>query len=374
MRISTDQIQKYIHGTLDSNEASDLERLFNSDDSYKLLAKILKSCKKQFPLYKENGFSNISFDQIDNIILQCLTDKISSDNCNLLLSALNSEYDFLEKLITRIKCNVMTAAESENVALEGIEMFADDTLLEQMDIKPKPAQLLIEGLESKEPSRKSFIQKIEGFVNSLVIPKPAYYLVPIVLIGITVFVGQPVYSNWQSDKLTRQSLALLVENFEIADGTPRPTGGFDYQVWGMVRGGKEGTKLDIEKLLKEAIDLNKENVSAHLYLGTWFSFQKQYDKAKKQYEIALHLSPENAELFNELGQLEFIKGNLKEAEAYFLNTLEMDQQNLEARYNLGLVYSIMGMQTQAKIEWQKYLKTDSLSIWKDVVQDLLSEK
>ncbi len=366
MEITNKIAQKYVHDTLDPQQVSELDELFDSDESYRILGKILEAGKQHKQSFIEDEYKTVTFEQIDNIVLQSLTGKVSPENLNALLYSLGNEYDFLEKLVIRIKGNVDATFESENTSVEKINILTDEELLERMNIKPVFIPRRAAAL--RQSVIQDIINTIRDFIRSLAIPKPAFVMVTTILILSILFVGTPLYTEYKSTNLTNESLAYLTDNYTITDDMARPTGGFDYSMFGATRGEAEEKEDEGFSLLKEALEYDDENARAYQYLGTWHLFNRQFDLAKENYQKALELNQDNATIFNDLGQLAFVQGDYIDAENQFGKALTLNPQLPEARFNLGFALEKQGKLDEAKKEWMKYLDMDSQSKWSKIIQ------
>jgi len=63
-----------------------------------------------------------------------------------------------------------------------------------------------------------------------------------------------------------------------------------------------------------------------------------YDKAKAEYFAALGIDPNLEASYNNLGTLEYFKGNYAESEKWYSRVVESGHDNGTAAYNLGLAY------------------------------------
>jgi tetratricopeptide (TPR) repeat protein len=144
-------------------------------------------------------------------------------------------------------------------------------------------------------------------------------------------------------------------------------------------------------LLENALRLNADDADAHLNLGAAYAETGNPDRAEEQFRAALLLAPMNFSAHNVLGKLYFDSRRLAEAEQQFLQSLQcepnlaaydhlgyiylkrgepiraeeafrsalaMKSTDSHAHYNLGLIYSAAGRNTQAAEELQAALAAD----------------
>ncbi|GEM_PF-4948518 len=105
----------------------------------------------------------------------------------------------------------------------------------------------------------------------------------------------------------------------------------------------ESEPKQAEKLLKQAISLNPENVEAHFQLGLLYGDQKKYDKAIKEYKRVVELDPQYPDAYFNLGYIYAIKKDYKNAEAAYKEVVALVPPYLdEALFNLAMVQKRLG--------------------------------
>lgn len=88
---------------------------------------------------------------------------------------------------------------------------------------------------------------------------------------------------------------------------------FHYRDWG-----------GAEKSLKNAVELDANNISARHWLGVFYSIHRRLDEAKAEMHRALELDPTNATLLADIGQLHYFAGEAESAAAYCQRALAFD--------------------------------------------------
>ena len=71
--------------------------------------------------------------------------------------------------------------------------------------------------------------------------------------------------------------------------------------------------------------------SGEIYLMT-----KQYDKASEAFTKALELDPQNATVYQKLGNLEAERGDWTKANEYYQKAMELEPDNVDLAYNIGV--------------------------------------
>lgn len=84
-------------------------------------------------------------------------------------------------------------------------------------------------------------------------------------------------------------------------------------------------KGELDNALREYKEASKKLPLAYLYMGNVYFQQKEYDKAETHYKKAIKKDPANADAYNNLAWLYYIKKeNLDEAERLALKAIELN--------------------------------------------------
>jgi CHAT domain-containing protein/lipoprotein NlpI len=132
-----------------------------------------------------------------------------------------------------------------------------------------------------------------------------------------------------------------------------------------------------ELLLTEAVRSRADAQSQHA-LGRLYLAEKKFEQAKQQFEQALKLDPDNAQLHSdlaaallEIGKTQRSDDEGKAAESFgqsleqINRALQLDPNALEALFNRGLVLEQLELFPRAEEAWQAYVQKDSTSKWAD---------
>jgi len=95
--------------------------------------------------------------------------------------------------------------------------------------------------------------------------------------------------------------------------------------------------------------------------GVTLSEQGKLDEAITTFEKALESDRQNPPLLDAAGAAYSLKGDLKQAKQYFLESLDVDSGFVPARKNLAIIYFHMGLYDLAAAEFQKLKNTSSAS-------------
>lgn len=125
--------------------------------------------------------------------------------------------------------------------------------------------------------------------------------------------------------------------------------------------------LDAEARLREALELDADNVSAHINLGNLLSDRGQAKEAEQEYRRALALNPQESSAYYDLGVLLLETGRLKESEAGLRNYIRLEPDEAEGYRQLAIALRALGrpkeaaeQEQRAKALWHspRRLKTD----------------
>ncbi len=127
-----------------------------------------------------------------------------------------------------------------------------------------------------------------------------------------------------------------------------------------------------ERLLLDAVHQKQDAASYHA-LGRLYLAERNFARAREQFEKALQKDPNDPQLQSDMGATLLELGQtsddgqrpryLAESLQYLDRALELNSSLPEAFFNRALVYQAMPLLPQAKEAWRRYLQTDSTSPW-----------
>lgn len=214
-------------------------------------------------------------------------------------------------------------------------------------------------------------------VFTRIFKSPAFALICLPLVGIAILTVWKV--RFSPDK-TERALRLLDKAYASARPTEARISGLSYAVFTDARGANHGQINQIELKKAETILLESdENPTAeNLHsLGRVFLAKRDFQPAIEQFEKALKITPDDAEIHNDLGAAWLEKGKLEDAARENSRSLEFfaaafeefergrqADASFEAIYfNEGLCLELMNAPNQAREAWRGFLKLDSASPW-----------
>ena len=121
--------------------------------------------------------------------------------------------------------------------------------------------------------------------------------------------------NRSSDEMCHLWLQVLPINYDPAQGDPR--------------------MLLQEALARHNVEKNPADFEAHYNLAAMLQARNKMDDARREYEFALRLRPEDAAANNAMGSVLLAAGQPGEAVSYLSRALQTRPDYFDAHYNLG---------------------------------------
>jgi tetratricopeptide (TPR) repeat protein len=128
-----------------------------------------------------------------------------------------------------------------------------------------------------------------------------------------------------------------------------------------------------EQLFRSSIDQKQDAASYHA-LGRLYLAERNFDKAREQFEKALAKDPNDAQLQSDMAAALMELGGqsaddaqkaqyFDQATQYLDRALQLNPSLPEALFNRALVFQRLRLLPQARDAWRKYLEVDSTSPW-----------
>jgi tetratricopeptide (TPR) repeat protein len=224
------------------------------------------------------------------------------------------------------------------------------------------------------PPKKSGLFGDFFMTRKLVFGGAALALIPICIFSLWLFVFK---SNDSADYIAR---------LDALYGSKRPVEGrivdFAYSPYLALRGEDEkaddAKRRTLRKIEYELIDAIEKNSTSenHNLLGVFYLTESKYDESIKEFEHALEINENNSEARNNLGVAYFEKSKLEteESEKLKLKARALEESSRainegnvkpETLFNKALILQEMNIPRQAIEAWQEYLKADAASKWAD---------
>ena len=199
----------------------------------------------------------------------------------------------------------------------------------------------------------------------------------LILLGVSFGVWLYIIRQSETDK----GISDLIAAYQKQRPTEARITSFEYAPLSTTRGAGVQSEIDsisrerVEKRLLDAIE-NEPSAKSHHALGRFYLAQKQFDEALEQFEKALKLDPNNAQIYSDLGATYLEKANIEESNKTgkesemrskalekLNKALELDGSLPEALFNKALCLQKMKLSERAIEAWQKYLEKDQNSNW-----------
>ncbi len=128
------------------------------------------------------------------------------------------------------------------------------------------------------------------------------------------------------------------------------------------------------KKLEEAIANNPDDTVKIREYANFLLAAHKPEKALKYYKMILDKNPERTDILLSVTSIYFNKGDYKKAEETTRQILRYDKNNLEAQYNLGVIFAVTGKKSEAEIIWkdliEKHPGTEVANLAKSALQKL----
>jgi tetratricopeptide (TPR) repeat protein len=113
-----------------------------------------------------------------------------------------------------------------------------------------------------------------------------------------------------------------------------------------------------EGAFRRALEIDPGHVPALVHLGLALEEKQRYDDALAQYDRAIEAAPEDPlPWVNKASLLYFQFKRTYEAKQAVTRALELDPDNADAHFNLGVMFADANLFGEARAEWEKVLET-----------------
>lgn len=203
-------------------------------------------------------------------------------------------------------------------------------------------------------------------------PAPRWAAAAVLLLAVFI----PVYRFYQSDQPVERALASMRQAWpQNRPIEARITGAFPYRPYQVTRGGDASGSVNREQLLAATAELAREvadrpRPQARHALGRLHLLKAEFADAEEQLKLVIKEEPQNslarvdlASVYYERGVREGASQLLFQAAEHLTKATESSPKLAEAWFNLALCHEKMLLFTQAKADWEQYLKLDADSQW-----------
>lgn len=121
---------------------------------------------------------------------------------------------------------------------------------------------------------------------------------------------------------------------------------------------REAEPDSAESAFRHALEIDPGNVPATVHLGLTLEDLHRYDDALAQYDRAIELAPDDPLPYVDKGSLLYFQfKRTYEAKVAITKALELDPENADAHFNLGVMFADANLFGEARTEWEKVLET-----------------
>jgi tetratricopeptide (TPR) repeat protein len=193
-------------------------------------------------------------------------------------------------------------------------------------------------------------------------------------------IGFGVWRIYSSKSSVDEALLALNQAYRTERPVEVRITGLEYAPF-TVRRGADDEKADTLQrdradILSRTSVAENPTAKAHQMRGRYYLAVRDYDKAIEQFEQAVTLTPNDAQIHSDYGAVyaerlsQYSDGQQADrAEAfdralyYMDKALEIDPSLAAARFNRALLYERAGRRGEARSEWERYLQADPISPW-----------
>lgn len=216
-------------------------------------------------------------------------------------------------------------------------------------------------IEATYAERFLFLPSMAIPLALLALPEPKRVLAISILVAIAM-----VPAAWHTINRSGQwkdNLTLFNSDIEKCDNSIRCNSALAYEL--MQASSKVKTEEEYKALLYEAIDYYNKALGIYgMDANTWFNMGVaqlnigEYTAAEQAFNECIKLQPVHSMAHNNLGNIEYLKGNTELAMDLYQKAVDQDAENATALSNLGAMLLLKNQLSQAIYNLEKALKLD----------------
>jgi tetratricopeptide (TPR) repeat protein len=113
---------------------------------------------------------------------------------------------------------------------------------------------------------------------------------------------------------------------------------------------------DSESLWKKVLEEDMEVPTAHYNLANYYLSINDLERAELEWTATTNLVPTHSMAQNQLGNIEYIRGDLTAALGRYEAAVKNGPYNIEPRYNYAKVLDRLGMTSKAKLNYIQFVE------------------
>jgi tetratricopeptide (TPR) repeat protein len=121
---------------------------------------------------------------------------------------------------------------------------------------------------------------------------------------------------------------------------------------------ESGDLEQTEKVCKEILSIQPDNIDALNFIGILYYQQGLYDPAEEYFRKALQVAPDNADVYCNIGNTLRQKGQLDEAIQYYEKAIQMNPAYGDTYNNIGHIYHYKGQIDEAITYYKKAVELE----------------
>jgi CHAT domain-containing protein len=226
-------------------------------------------------------------------------------------------------------------------------------------------------------------QKISGRAAHRLIPdfmgvlmSRRYRPAMLLIVAASILIGIGYYwTQWRNSPVQDGLKALRRSYRHSRPLEARVTGDFAYQPYEAKRGGPVSSEIDHDQFSYALAELTRAVASqptteARHALGRLYLLDDKFERAEEQLTLALGGAPREARLHADLATLYYERSKyanqlalLSKALEHYNSAIGIEPRLVEALFNRALCRERMGLFTDARADWERYLQYDTRSPW-----------
>jgi len=194
------------------------------------------------------------------------------------------------------------------------------------------------------------------------------------MVAAIFFAGAQPFRSWRANAQANLGVENLKQEWTVTIDDLRPAENLRENMFTITHGPEEKALADkVEGKFRAALAWDEKNRTARFGLATYRYFIKDLNTADSLVAVLLQENPQDFEVWNNRGLIAARRDDSTAALAAFAHALQIRPDYAIAVYNRAALWQRLGRRAEAREAWQRYLKLDFASSWRDVAQKRLQE-
>ena len=311
----------------------------------------------------------------DDLLYKYLEGRVTETEAQAIEQHLNSCSICFHEMASLLRNSLSPATDSEKRGIAEVRTLTSEEQVSKILSYDEQLNRVTPQKSGKEgkfvfATIKKFFEKLIPFELNY---KPALAALILIILMIGAYWGIQYYNTGYQIINAENTLQT---KYKIYIGDTRLSGG--YQSTGismlMAPGDAKPSYLEQAKLqLEKAIRNGSTSIKARHLLAQIFIIEKEFGRADSILTKFGKESTVSGALLNDIGVFYFQKKDWKNAADNFQSALEVDENLLEARYNLALAKEKLNAPEEAVHILKKYIELENNEAWKNAAQHLINK-